>query len=159
MTLETKCNLSDQTIEKLQKLIRANIDSYNGFHESAEEMDDPQLSELFREIGDQRSAMASELQCYVEFNGKEAEDDGSVAAKTHRIWINIRGKLNGGDPYVILIEAERGEDHIKEAYEDVLKETAGSPMNDVLQAQYAKVKAGHDKIRDLRDAKKECRSK
>ncbi|EMI57553.1 PA2169 family four-helix-bundle protein [Rhodopirellula sallentina] len=152
MSLETKTDLNETTINKLQKLIRANIDSYNGFHESAEELSDQKLSTLFRSIGDERSAMASELQQHVEFNGKEAEDDGSVAAKTHRIWINIRGKLNGGDPHVILIEAERGEDHIKEAYEDVLKDTAGSAMNDVLSAQYAKVKAGHDKIRDLRDA-------
>lgn len=154
MAVETKIDLNETTIAKLQKLIRANIDSYNGFHESAEELNDERLSTLFRSIGDERSAMASELQQYVEFNGKEAEDDGSVAAKTHRIWINIRGKLNGGDPTVILIEAERGEDHIKEAYEEVLKDTAGSAMNDVLTAQYAKVKAGHDKVRDLRDAYK-----
>lgn len=154
MSLETKIDLNETTLEKLQKLIRANIDSYNGFHESAEELKDERLATLFRSIGDERSAMAAELQQYVEFNGKEAEDDGSVAAKTHRIWINIRGKLNGGDATVILIEAERGEDHIKEAYEDVLKDTAGSALNDVLTAQYAKVKAGHDKIRDLRDAYK-----
>lgn len=155
MSLETKATLTDETIDKLQKLIRANIDSYNGFHEAAEELDDAQLSALFKKMGDERSAMASELQQHVEFNGKEAEDDGSVAAKTHRIWINIRGKLNGGDPHVILIEAERGEDHIKEAYEEVLKETSGSAMNDVLLSQYAKVKAGHDKIRDLRDMYKD----
>ncbi|MEZ6137576.1 MAG: PA2169 family four-helix-bundle protein [Pirellulaceae bacterium] len=154
MKTETKTDLNDKTIDKLQMLIRANIDSYNGFHESAEEIDDARLSALFKEVGDQRSAIASELQEFVEFNGREAEDDGSVAAKTHRIWINIRGKLNGGDPHVILIEAERGEDHIKAAYEEVLKETAGSAMNDVLTRQYASVKAGHDKIRDLRDAYK-----
>ncbi len=154
MALETKTHLNETTLDKLQKLIRANIDSYNGYHESAEEIADAKLKTLFKEIGDQRSAMATALQSVVEFNGKEAEDDGSIAAKTHRIWINIRGKLNSGDPYVILIEAERGEDHIKEAYEDVLKETAGSAMNDVLTKQYAKVKAGHDKIRDLRDAYK-----
>lgn len=151
MSIETKTDLNETTTAKLQKLIRANIDSYNGFHESAEEVEDAKLKTLFKEIGDQRSAMASKLQEFVEFNGEEAEDDGSVAAKTHRIWINIRSKINGGDPYVILIEAERGEDHIKEAYEDVLKETAGSAMNDVLTDQYAAVKAGHDKIRDLRD--------
>jgi len=154
MSLETKTDLNEATINKLQKLIRANIDSYNGFHESAEEIDDAKLKVLFKDLGDERSAMATELQKFVEFNGEDAEDDGSVAAKTHRIWINIRSKINGGDPYVILIEAERGEDHIKEAYEDVLKETAGSAMNDVLTAQYAKVKAGHDKVRDLRDAYK-----
>ena len=154
MSLETKDNLNETTINKLQKLIRANIDSYNGFHESAEEIDDAKLTALFKELGNERSAMATELQTFVDFNGEEAEDDGSVAAKTHRIWINIRSKINGGDPYVILIEAERGEDHIKEAYEDVLKETAGSAMNDVLMKQYAKVKAGHDNVRDLRDAYK-----
>ena len=154
MALETKSTLNDETVEKMQKLIRANIDSYNGFHESAEEIADAKLKTLFRQIGDERSAMASELQSFVDFNGAEAEDDGSIAAKTHRIWINIRAKLNGGDPYVILIEAEKGEDHIKAAYEEVLKETAGSAMNDVLLGQYAKVKVGHDKIRDLRDAYK-----
>lgn len=152
MSYETKTDLNDTTIEKLQKLIQANIDACNGFRESAEELDDPTLSALFRELGDQRSELATELQEYVEFNGEAPEDDGSVAAKTHRIWINIRAKLNGGDPYVILIEAERGEDHAKAAYEDVLKETAGSAMNDVLTRQYRVVKAGHDKVRDLRDS-------
>ncbi|QDV27443.1 PA2169 family four-helix-bundle protein [Aureliella helgolandensis] len=154
MSLETKTDLNETTVNKLQKLIQANIDSYNGFHESAEEIDDATLKTLFKDIGDQRSAMASKLQEYVELNGEEAEDDGSVAAKTHRIWINIRSKINGGDPYVILIEAERGEDHIKAAYEDVLKETAGSAMNDLLTEQYRGVKAGHDRIRDLRDSYK-----
>jgi uncharacterized protein (TIGR02284 family) len=152
MTLETKMTLNEGTITKLQKLIRANIDSYNGFHESADELAHPKVAELFRKIGDQRSSMATELQEYVDFNGEDAEDDGSVAAKTHRIWINIRSKINSGDAYVILIEAERGEDHIKAAYEDVLKDSAGSAMNDVLTQQYALVKAGHDAIRDLRDA-------
>jgi len=152
MNHETKTDLNETTIAKLQKLIRVNIDSYNGFHESAEEIDDAKLKTLFSELGDQRSAMATELQKFVEFNGEEAEDDGSVAAKTHRIWINIRSKINGGDPHVILIEAERGEDHIKAAYEDVLKETAGSAMNDLLTEQYRSVKAGHDRVRDLRDA-------
>ena len=154
MSLETKTDLNETTVNKLQKLIQANIDSYNGFHESAEEIDDATLKSLFKDIGDQRSAMASKLNEYVELNGEEAEDDGSVAAKTHRIWINIRSKINGGDPYVILIEAERGEDHIKAAYEDVLKETAGSAMNDLLTEQYRGVKAGHDRIRDLRDSYK-----
>ncbi|TWU22320.1 hypothetical protein Pla52o_33760 [Novipirellula galeiformis] len=154
MSLETKHKLSETTLTKLQKLIRANIDAYDGFRESAEEVDDAALSTLFREIANERSALATELQNYVEWNGAEAEDDGSATAGVHRAWINVRSKLNGGDPYVILIEAERGEDHIKAAYEDVLKETAGSAMNDVLISQYAVVKAGHDKVRDLRDSYK-----
>lgn len=155
--MESKTHLEQSTINKLQKLIRANIDSYNGYHEAAEELSDERLSTLFRDIGDQRSAIATELQKHVEFNGEEAVDDGSVAAKIHRVWINIRGKVSGGDAHAILQEAERGEDHIKQAYEDVLKEIPGSAMHDVLHNQYATVKAGHDQIRDLRDSFAEVR--
>ena len=54
MSLETKIDLNETTLEKLQKLIRANIDSYNGFHESAEELKDERLATLFRSIGDGR---------------------------------------------------------------------------------------------------------
>ncbi|WP_182869549.1 PA2169 family four-helix-bundle protein [Stieleria mannarensis] len=156
MSLETKMNLNDTTITKLQTLIQTNLDSYQGFHEAAEQIDHAELSTLFRNLGNERSALASELQQYVEFNGQQAREEGSVSAKMHRLWIGLRGKLNGGDPQVILNEAERGEDYIKQAYEDVLKETAGGAMNDVLTNQYAKVKAGHDQIRDLRDA---CKAK
>lgn len=151
MALETKHDLNDSTVEKLQKLIQCNVDSSDGFREAAEEISDSRVAGLFREMASQRSNLADQLKTYVEWNGERAEDDGSFAASVHRAWIDVRGKLNGGDPRVILIEAERGEDYIKEAYEDVLKETAGSAMNDILQSQYATVKRGHDQIRDLRD--------
>ncbi|WP_413431361.1 PA2169 family four-helix-bundle protein [Crateriforma spongiae] len=156
MTLETKDQLNETTVKKLQQLIQANIDAYDGFRESAEEIEHSALADLFRQIAHQRSKFATELQNFVSWNGEAPETDGSVAASIHRTWIDIRGKLNGGDPHVILIEAERGEDHIKHAYEDVLKETAGSAMSDVLNAQYAIVKSGHDKIRDLRDSFKKA---
>lgn len=151
MSLETKADLQAPTVTKLQNLIRANIDAYDGLRESAEEINDPSIATLFRELAQERSKLATELQDYVEWNGEDAADDGSFAAGVHRAWINVRSKLNNGDPYVVLIEAEFGEDHIKNAYEDVLKETAGSAMNSVLQKQYALVKAGHDRVRDLRD--------
>lgn len=150
-TLQTKSDLKESTIEKLQTLIRYNIDSYNGFAESAKEIDHDGLSKLFNDLAAEHSSMAKELQNHVEWNNEEPEDDGSTKAKIHRIWINVRGKLNSGDPRVILEEAERGEDAIKEAYENVLEEVSGTALNDVLVRQYASVKTGHDKVRDLRD--------
>ena len=149
--VETEHNLKESTITKIQDLIRANIDAYDGFHESADEINDEDLALLFRQIATDRSTLASELQEFVTWNGEEAAKEGTVAAGVHRAWINIRSKLSGGDAYVILAEAERGEDHIKRAYEDVLKETAGSPLNHVLLQQYVIVKSGHDQVRDLRD--------
>lgn len=150
--METKHHLREETIEKVQDLIQINIDSQKGFAEAADKVKDKQIASLFRQLGGERQTNTTELQQIVNFNGEEPQDDGSFKATVHRAWIDVRAALNGGDASVILNEAERGEDAIKELYEEVLKETAGSAVNDVLTRQYAKVKAGHDKVRDLRNA-------
>lgn len=151
MSTETKTQLNEKTIAKLQDLIRINIDSDAGFQEASKQIDDSNVSSVFTSLAAQRAQNATELQEYVQWNGEKPRDEGSYAAAFHRTWLDLRAKLNGGDAHVILCEAERGEDQIKKAYEDALKETAGSAMNDVLTKQYANVKAGHDRIRDLRD--------
>lgn len=155
MTMETKTTLEESTIEGLQTLIRYNLDSQKGFQEVAKETDSTELASLFRELAQERGELATELQQHVEVNDEDPVEEGSMMAALHRTWIEVRNKLNGGSPYVILAEAERGEDTIKHAYEDVLKETAGSAVNDVLTRQYAKVKSAHDRVRDLRDAVKD----
>lgn len=151
MNSETKYDLNQETLDKVQQLIQVNIDSEDGFREAAKQIDDVTLASLFTELGSQRGQNAADLQQFVEWNGERAVDDGSYAAAFHRAWLDIRSKLSGGDAHSILCEAERGEDHIKKAYEDALTSTAGSAMNDVLSKQYANVKAGHDRIRLLRD--------
>ncbi|MFG0328507.1 MAG: PA2169 family four-helix-bundle protein [Phycisphaerales bacterium] len=150
----TRNELEKKTIKKVQDLISINIDSEKGFAKAAENIEDASLADHFRRIGTERGRFARELQNYVEWKGEDAEDDGSLQGKMHRWWIDIRGTVQDGDRAAVLSEAERGEDKIKEMYEDTLKETAGSEMNSVLQNQYAAVKKAHDQIRDLRDAAK-----
>ncbi|MGV3485697.1 MAG: PA2169 family four-helix-bundle protein [Planctomycetaceae bacterium] len=152
MALETKHALSDRSVNKVQELIRANIDSFDGLEDAAELITDRRVADLFRSIADERSTFASELQEWVEWNGEEAAKEGSLTARVHHAWVNVRNQLSGGDPHTVLAEAERGEDHIQCGYEDVLKETPGSRVHDLLLAQYAAIKAAHDRIRDLRDA-------
>ena len=50
MALETKTTLKDKTLKKLQKLIRANIDSYDGLREAADQIEDQAVAELFRNL-------------------------------------------------------------------------------------------------------------
>ncbi len=80
MDIETKAHLSDETIDNLQTLIRYNIDSFDGFNESAEEIDDARIAQLFRDIANERSEFATELQHFVEYNGEEPVETGSIAA-------------------------------------------------------------------------------
>lgn len=152
MNVETKLTLSDTAISKLRDLIRINVDSYNGFAEAAESINNESIADLFREFARQRAEFASSLKRIVSLNDEEPRVEGSLSAAIHRLWIDVRSMLSGGDAHAILSEAERGEDQIKAAYEEALKETAGSAANDILTEQYAAIKEGHDRIRGLRDA-------
>lgn len=151
MNYETKTTLKPETIDALQELIQVNIDSRDGFHEAADNIDDLSVSSLFRELASQRNSNVSELRTLVSSNLEEPQDSGSAAASIHRTWMDLRAALGGGVS-AMLSEAERGEDYIKSKYEETLKATAGSAVTDVLNRQYADVKAGHDRVRDLRDA-------
>lgn len=152
MTIETKANLTEETIEKLHDLVRINIDSRQGLLDAAEAIEDNSVADVFRKVAGERAKFADELKMYVTWNEETAPKEQSFASKVHQCWMNCRAKLNGGDAHVVLIEAEYGEDQIKEAYEDALKDNPGSAMSEVLHSQYAVVKKGHDQIRDLRDA-------
>ncbi len=151
MAMETKLDLNPMTIEAIQDLIQANLDSANGFKEVSKGVDDPVVSGLCTAIGAQRENHASELQYYVVLNGERARTEGTWLASLHRVWLDLRAMLNGGDPYALLGEVERGEDQIKTAYEETLKRTAGSALNDVLTKQYANVKIERDQIVAVRE--------
>jgi uncharacterized protein (TIGR02284 family) len=155
MSSHTVNTITNEIAEKLNDLIRVNLDSYDGFNQAAEDIDVPEYANLFRELGQTRKQHANELQEAVRtYSEVEPETKGSATAKMHRWWIDLREKITTSDAFDVLAEAERGEDHIKHMYEDILPEIAGSPINDKLNQQYAQVKAGHDKVRDLRDANK-----
>ena len=152
MTVETVSTLEDTTVETLRDLVQINIDSRDGFREAASQTKNPALKSDFEKYAQQRDQQAEELLTYVELNGDERDIEGSYAAKFHRTWIEVRSALSFDDTQVVLDEAERGEDVIKDAYESALKETAGSAVNDVLMTHMGQVKASHDRIRSMRDA-------
>ena len=145
-------NISDATARSLQDLIRLNVDSAEGFTAAAGVIDDVRIAELFRNYAAQRTANAEELKASVAFNGEEPANAGTTKGTLHRWWLELRSTVAGGSAAQVLTEAERGEDAIKHAYEQALKDVAGSPIADLLMTQFRGVKAAHDHVRDLRDA-------
>ena len=45
--METRNDLNEETIEKLQRLIQANLDSYQGYKDAAEDVRNARLRQLF----------------------------------------------------------------------------------------------------------------
>lgn len=159
MSLETKGNLNEQTVSAIQDLIQMNIDSRDGFRFAADKLRDshPTVATSFQQFGEAREVNATELQGLVLMNGKDPSDRGSYAASMHRTWMSIRDMFAGEtDPVAVLAEAERGEDYIKAAYEDALKDNPGSAVSDTLNRQYRDVKTMHDTVRELRDTAKKA---
>lgn len=152
--METTLDLEPKTIDGLQELIGVNLDAAEGFRTAADAVENPPLSDLFGELAAQRAGFANQLKDRVAWNGEEPRADGSLRAKLHRMWMDVRAKATDGAGYDMLAECERGEDRIKQKYEEVLVETAGSPLNALLTRQYADVKKAHDQVRDLRDSLK-----
>ncbi|MCA9291323.1 MAG: PA2169 family four-helix-bundle protein [Phycisphaerales bacterium] len=153
-TTTTMPPLRDETIEALQDLISINIDSCEGLRTASDTIDDASIAGTLRTLAAEREGFARDLQAHVRGNHTKPEEDGSVRGTLHRWWLSLRGTLQGGDAHAVLAEAERGEDAIKACYEKVLKDIPGSPLQKVLMTQYSRVKAGHDKVRDLRDSTK-----
>ena len=138
----------------LNDLIETLKDGQEGFRAAATEVEADELKKLFGEYSLQRSKFAGELQAMAHSLGEqEPATTGTVAAKLHRGWMNLKSALTSKDAHAILAECERGEDSAVAEYKEAL-EADGLPadVQETLRAQFTEVKAAHDRIRNLRDS-------
>ncbi|HEY7583796.1 MAG TPA: PA2169 family four-helix-bundle protein [Acidimicrobiia bacterium] len=144
----------DMTVTK--DLIETLEDGKNGFAAAAEklaESDQPQIASKFREFSSQRAQFADELRSMAKNYGDDIAESGSVGAALHRGWMAVKDAVTGTDAGAVLDVAEQGEDHAVAEYERALdNEELSIDLRDVIQRQYASVKAAHDEVRTLRDS-------
>ncbi len=149
MRVETSETFGQKIVDALSDLVRANLDSVRGFQEAASIVADESLELYFRDLVEERRQMAFELQAFVAVSGERVPEEGTWLAAFRRYWVDLKAMITNQDTNALLVEVERGERLIKEAYEAVLKQTCGSALNDVLQRHYAQVRAGEDTLLDL----------
>jgi uncharacterized protein (TIGR02284 family) len=144
--------MSKQThdVEVLNGLIETTIDSAEGYQEAAKDAESARYASTFQSRASERGQVASRLQQQVRALGGKPDDDGTVLAKAHRMFVNLRKSLSSGDN-TIVDEVERGEDRIKAKFEHALKDNEVSPpTRAVIMEAYVSVKSGHDQMRDLK---------
>ncbi|GAA5075382.1 PA2169 family four-helix-bundle protein [Lysobacter panacisoli] len=141
---------NDHEIRLINGLIETTIDSVNGYREAAEDAENPDFRTHFSRRASERQAAAAAMQAYVVSLGGKAEDEGTVLASAHRVFVNLRASMSKGDEAIVM-EVERGEDHIKHKFEDALKDAELSPpARDVVTKAYASVREGHDEMSRLK---------
>ena len=138
----------DYDIRILNELIEITLDSADGYAEAAE--DSSRFSTMFAARGSERRAAAGVLQEHVAALGGKAADDGSLLAAAHRLFVNLRQSLGGGETAAV-DEVERGEYHIKAKFEDSMRDSDISSASRAVICQVAgSVQAGHDEMRELK---------
>jgi uncharacterized protein (TIGR02284 family) len=138
-------------ISTLNSLIATTLDSVEGYAEAAKDTENAGFITLFNSLAGERRQLVSQLQQEVSSLGGEPEDDGTILAGAHRVFLNLKSVVTGHDDKAIINEVEAGEDHIKAKYEDALGDRAlSSAVQTLIASAYDSVKAGHDEIRDIK---------
>ncbi len=142
---------TDNDISCLNGLITTTIDSVEGYREAAKDASSSTFRTIFLDRANERDGVVSELQAEVRTLGGSPGDNGSALGGVHRMFVNLREAMAGGDDKAIISEVERGEDHIKEKYEAALTDADLSPDTvSTIQRCYQSVREGHDQMRDLK---------
>ncbi|MEO7068822.1 MAG: PA2169 family four-helix-bundle protein [Rhodanobacter sp.] len=144
---------TDHDIKTLNSLIATTLDSADGYAEAAKDAHSQSLIALFQARSHERQQVASTLQQSVRQLGGKPEDDGTVLASAHRMFLNLRVSVTSKDNKAVVEEVERGEDHIKAQFEDAMADADLSINTKTdINAAYASVRKGHDQMRDLKNA-------
>lgn len=146
--METVENLSEETIERLRHLIRINRDSARGCREAAELLEEGPIRDFFAALCEERSIQARILRGFLRINGEEVPES-EASSVPRRYWRDLDTALSARDAAAILAEAKRGERRLRQLYEEMLVDTAGSPLNDVLQRQYLQSQVGLRRVQEL----------
>ncbi|MBW0144635.1 ferritin-like domain-containing protein [Sphingomicrobium clamense] len=119
---------NNKDIETLDTLIATTCDSIEGYRDSAEKVDDPQLAATFRECAQERTKVLESLQSQLVANGGEKRDEGSILGAMHRTYLGLKDAVTGSDRQAICNEIETGENYLKEKFDAALSQDELSPQ-------------------------------
>jgi uncharacterized protein (TIGR02284 family) len=138
-------------ISTLNTLIATTIDSITGYEDSAQNIDNQRLREIFRQRANERQYIVEQLRAEVRRLGDEPETDGSFLGKTHQRFEDLKAAITGRDEKSIINEVERGEDYLKGKWQAALQsgELHGE-SHDLVERLYQSIKSGHDQISQLK---------
>ncbi len=142
---------TDYDINTLNDLIVTTIDSSDGYRKAGEDAEANRFQAIFMSRANERDDVTAQLQNQVLALGGTPADSGSLTAGAHRFFMGLREIVSAHDDEAIIAEVERGEDYIKQKFEDALSDKDVSVDTiEVIRKCFTSVKSGHDQMRDLK---------
>lgn len=138
-------------VDTLSHLVERCKDGVRGFQTAAQDVEDQELKQLFQQYALERDGNITELQDHLHRMGQSATETSSIEGTLHRAWIDLSSALAAKDRRRVLEECERGEDYAVSAYRKALEAELPAEARALVEKQYQRVQAAHDRIRDLRN--------
>jgi uncharacterized protein (TIGR02284 family) len=132
-------NVSD----KLNILLKKNIEAEQGFIDAAEKMENPAIKSFFNNKSKERGLFAFQIKSQIIQMNEEFKDEDGLKAKAHRTWMEVKSLLTTDKEEAVLEEVIRGEKYLVSEYEEVLKDvTMPLSIRNMLTVQLNKIKSG-----------------
>jgi uncharacterized protein (TIGR02284 family) len=147
---------NSKIVSVLNDLIETSRDGATGFQTCAEGAKDAKLKAYFSTRVQDCNEAVRELNVEVLHHGGKPAEHGNASGVLRRAWLNIRTAVTSNDDLAVLEECESAEDAALDAYRTALKETMPEQVRALVQKQYAGAKQNHDRVRQLRDERKQA---
>ena len=143
-------NPNAHDIKVLNGLIETTLDSADGYREAAEQTDDAHYRTLFQHRAAERQQIADDLSAAVRGLGGDPESDGSILAKAHRAFLDVKHALLRNDDSVVG-SINAGEGFITAKYDKALEDGGiSATTRETIRRAHAAVRTGQDEMHVLR---------
>lgn len=137
--------------EQLNELIAILRDGQRFYEHAHDEVKDVRLQALFRDMAQAKNEIIQALAVKVAANHDEPTSSGTVTGKLRQAYADARATLSSDEEATYVAQLEEAEDRILESFEDAL-ESAEPDVRALLAVEMPKVRACHERMRDLKNA-------
>ena len=122
--------------DELKDVLTRVVDSADGYEAAAKDASEGRFKTMFLEKAQERRGYAGEIRNHLSGLGETVDEDGSLLAAAHRVFVDLRNTVTGSDDSQILAEVDRGESTLLKEYDDALEDIpASDPAYDLLSRQ------------------------
>lgn len=140
--------------DQLNELLNHCRDAALGYQTASGRIKDADLQKVLAGYSDRRRDFAYKLEQQIRILGADPAPHANPVAGAHRIWINLKGAISGGQAAAVVEECLRGEKEMIKYYERILNETTFSNDTRLLLAhQLQHIKKDKEELEELVDSK------
>lgn len=134
--------LQPRTVDRLNDILIYLHDSEKGYNECAKVIHSEKIKPLLRAEAEERLHMIKTIEDHIfqSGGGEVPTQRGSITAPLHRIFVDIKALLTGGDTDKILDEIKRSENSLTKAYQEALHCVLPDELQKVLKKHMAHIR-------------------